>query len=69
MSETTRPAVIPQELAEARFQQGRAMLEFMVEVWSANPQLARQASRRVEEFMMTRDEVWRRHAHEWENDS
>jgi hypothetical protein len=69
MPETTRPTVIPQELAEARFQQGLAMLEFMVEVWSANPHLARQAGRRVEEFMMTRDEVQRRYAKEWENES
>jgi hypothetical protein len=69
MPDAAYPSVIPPELAQARMDQALALIDFWVGVWSSNPQLARQAGRRVEEFMMTRDEVRRRHAHEWENDS
>jgi hypothetical protein len=67
MTDAPHPADIPRELAEARLQQGLALLDFWTEIWAANPHLARQAGRRVEEFMMPRDEVQRRYAKEWEN--
>jgi hypothetical protein len=56
--------VIPREIAEARLQQGLALMDFFVMVWASNPHLARQAGPRIEEFMMTRDEVQRRHSHD-----
>jgi hypothetical protein len=60
------PVSIPREIAEARLAQALALADFMAAAWSANPRLARQAGRKAEEFMMPRDEVQRRHAHDLE---
>ncbi len=67
MPELSGPNTISHEIAQARLQQSLALTEFFVSVWSSNPELARKAGRRVEEFMMPRDEVQRRHAHDLES--
>jgi hypothetical protein len=64
MHEPSSSAFIPRELAWTRVEQLLEMTDFFVSLWSSNPALARQAGRRVEEFMMTRDEVQRLHAHD-----
>ncbi|MDR2156064.1 MAG: hypothetical protein LBE78_13750 [Burkholderiaceae bacterium] len=67
MCESAQIYSIPPELVLARLQQAQALTDFWVTVWSANPRLACQAGRRVEEFMLSRHEVQRRHAHDLEN--
>jgi len=57
--------MIPRAIAQERLQQSLALADFFVSVWSSNPELARKAGRRVEEFMLPRDEVQRRHAHDF----
>ena len=64
MAELESPGAIPRDVAQQRLQQALALMEFFVAVWSSNPALARQAGRRVEEFMLPRDEVQRRHAND-----
>jgi hypothetical protein len=64
MPENDQRHSIPRDMAQARMQQSLALADFFASVWSSNPKLARQAGRKVEEFMMTREEVRRRHAHD-----
>ncbi|VTU29044.1 hypothetical protein [Variovorax sp. PBL-E5] len=64
MPEHSQRRSIPRETAQARVQQSLALTDFFVSVWASNPKLARQAGRKVEEFMMTREEVRRRHLHD-----
>ncbi|MEJ8848413.1 hypothetical protein [Variovorax rhizosphaerae] len=64
MSDSVSLNSIAPALAEARLQQSLALVDFFVSLWSSNPALAKQAGRKVEEFMMPRDEVQRRHAHD-----
>jgi len=64
MPDTSQAAPIPREIAQARMQQSLALTDLFVSIWASNPMLARQAGPRVEEFMMERDEVQRRHAHD-----
>jgi len=69
MSDANQLHPISHEMAQARMQLSLALADFFTSVWSSNPSLARQAGRRVEEFMMPRDEVQRRHAHDLESKS
>lgn len=59
-----RGTTIDAPTAAARWAQALSLFETFVEIWGANPQLARQAGRRVEELMLPSDEVRRRHIHD-----
>ena len=45
------PVTIPQELMLARLAQSEQMREFFIQMWLANPALARQAGARVQELL------------------
>ncbi len=52
MTEAARPpATIPQDLMLARLTQSEQMREFFIQMWLANPALARQAGARVHELL------------------
>ena len=52
MAEAARPRVtIPQDLMLARLTQSEQMREFFIQMWLANPALARQAGARVRELL------------------
>ncbi len=66
MPDRLQSTFISAEAARSRMQQSLALTEFFVSLWSANPLLAHQAGRKVEEFMMTREEAQQRHARDLE---
>lgn len=45
------PVTIPQDLMLARLAQSEQMREFFIQMWLANPALARQAGARVQELL------------------
>lgn len=47
--------------AAARWQQSLELCSTFAQIWIENPQLAKQAGRRVEEFVMPLAEVRKRH--------
>lgn len=47
--------------ANARWEQSLELTTAFAQIWLANPQLAKQAGRRVEEFVMPLVEVQKRH--------
>jgi len=52
MADAARPPVkIPQNLMLARLAQSEQMREFFIQMWLANPVLARQAGARVRELL------------------
>jgi len=55
-------AVITAGMAAQRFAQGMGLLDVFTRIWIANPTLAKQAGRKVEEFILPLEEVQRRHA-------
>ena len=57
-------AVIPEGVAAERFAQGMSLLDVFTQIWLANPALAKQAGRRVEEFILPIEEVQARHAND-----
>jgi hypothetical protein len=48
--------------AAARWDQAFALFSTFTQVWLSNPKLAKQAGRRIEEFVMPLAEVQKRHA-------
>ncbi len=50
--------------ASARWEQTLALATTFTQIWLANPKLAKQAGRRVEEFVMPLAEVQKRHAND-----
>ena len=57
-------STIAPELAQARLKQSLELVDFFFSLLTSNPALAKQAGRKVEEFMLPRGEVQRRHAHD-----
>jgi hypothetical protein len=64
MSETQEMSSknITAQEAAARWEQSLALVSTFTQIWLSNPKLARQAGRRVEEFVMPLIEVQRLHA-------
>lgn len=63
MSELSKSKhTISAEEASLRWDQSLALISTFTEIWLDNPQLARQAGRRVQEFVMPLAEVQRLHA-------
>ena len=63
MSETTNlpRRVISAQDANLRWEQALALYSTFTEIWISNPQLAKQAGRRVQELMMPIDQVQQLH--------
>ena len=55
------PKVISAQDASFRWEQALALYSTFTEIWVSNPQLAKQAGRRVEELMMPIDQVQHLH--------
>jgi hypothetical protein len=55
---------ISEEDAAKRWEQSLALFTTFTQIWMANPELAKQAGRRVEELVMPLDEVQERHAND-----
>jgi hypothetical protein len=59
MAESARPPVtIPHDLMLARLTQSEQMREFFIQMWLANPALARQAGARVRELLSVVPARW-----------
>ena len=56
-----RRTVISAQDANHRWEQALALYSTFTEIWVSNPQLAKQAGRRVEELMMPIDQVQHLH--------
>jgi hypothetical protein len=54
-------ALITAGMAAQRFAQGMGLLDIFTKIWIENPMLAKQAGRKVEEFILPLEEVQRRH--------
>ena len=52
---------IDAQTAQARWEQGQALTQLFTDIWLSNPVLAKQAGKRVEEFLMPLADVQRRH--------
>lgn len=55
------PRRIDPQNAAMRFEQGLALTQVFTEIWLNHPLLAEKAGTRIQEFVMSRDEVRRRH--------
>ena len=55
------PIAITAHDANIRWQQSLELCTTFAQIWIQNPQLAKQAGRRVEEYVMPLSEVQRRH--------
>ena len=60
-SKSLSPKVISAQDASFRWEQALALYSTFTEIWVSNPQLAKQAGRRVEELMMPIDQVQHLH--------
>jgi hypothetical protein len=60
--QSSHPRTISAEDAAERWEQSLALVTTFSQIWMANPVLAKQAGRKVEEFVMPLDEVRKRHA-------
>jgi hypothetical protein len=58
---TIRRKVISEQDANLRWEQALALYTTFTEMWISNPQLAKQAGRRVQELMMPIDQVQQLH--------
>ena len=58
---TLRRKVISAQDANLRWEQALALYTTVTEIWISNPQLAKQAGRRVQELMMPIDQVQQLH--------
>ena len=58
---TLRRKVISAQDANLRWEQALALYTTFTEIWISNPQLAKQAGRRVQELMMPIDQVQQLH--------
>jgi hypothetical protein len=58
------PVPTAQEL-DQRWQQSLAQFEVWTEIWKNNPELAKQAGRRVQELMLPIEAVQQRYAKSW----
>ena len=63
MSDATKlsPKIISAQDANLRWEQALALYSTFTEIWISNPQLAKQAGRRVQELMMPIDQVQQLH--------
>lgn len=57
----THSRIITAQDANIRWQQSLELYSTFAQIWIQNPQLAKQAGRRVEEFVMPLVEVQKRH--------
>ncbi len=57
-------SVISSQVANLRWQQSIELYSTFTEIWIQNPQLAKQAGRRVQEHVMAIAEVQQRHAND-----
>jgi hypothetical protein len=55
------PKSIDPQIAAMRWEQGLALTQVFTDIWLNHPLLAKKAGIRIQEFVMSRDEVQRRH--------
>jgi hypothetical protein len=63
-SSISHARTISAEDAAERWEQSLSLVTTFTQIWLANPALAKQAGRKVEEFVMPLDEVQKRHAND-----